>query len=140
MGTNLSGFFFFCWGTVCVCVCVYDWLYEYVSLTLSQTVDSSALTFTSCLPKALGENLELSQISLGHVHSPAYAVSSWLSRFLVIYQSFSKAKRVSHYPEFHFFSFQIFNKPVVYHNCYSLPQAAFKQLTLTVLYKCPWGE
>lgn len=111
-----------------------------MSLTLSQTVDSSALTFTSCLPKALGENLELSQISLGHVHSPVYAVSSWLSRFLVIYQSFSKAKWVSHYPECHFFSFQIFNKPVVYHNCYSLPQAAFKQLTLNVLYKCPWGS
>lgn len=139
LGTNLPGvfFFFFRWGTMCMFV--YEWLYECVSLTLIQTVDSSALTFTSCLPKALGENLELSQISLGHVHSPVYVASSWFSRFLVIYQSFSKAQWASHSPEFHFFSFQVFNKPVVYHN-YSLPQAAFKQLALNVLYKCPWGE
>ena len=202
-----------------------------MSLTLSQTVDSSALTFTSCLPKALGENVELSQISLGHVHSPVCAVSSWFSRFLVTYQwhptpvllpgkshgwrslvgcspwgrtesatterlhfhfslsciaegngnplqcsclenprdggawwavvsgvaqSWTRLKRLGSsnvselfkgsmgisFPRvafFFFFSFQVFNKPVVYHN-YSLPQAAFKQLTLNVLYKCPWGK
>lgn len=113
-------FFFFGWGTMCVFV--YEWLYECVSLTLIQTVDSSALTFTSCLPKALGENLELSQI-LGHTFTAPVCCKLMVFRFLVIYQSFSKAQWASHSPEFHFFSlFQVFNKP-----CCLLPIHCLRQ-------------
>lgn len=101
-----------CWETIslpvftegqCVYVCVLGHVFN------TQAVVNFALTFTSCLPGAPGENLQLSKISLGHVHSLMYAVCSWLSRFLAIFQSFSKAQWAFYYSDFliFFMAFQI---------------------------------